>query len=218
MLVRLQTSSGSKTHGSRSPTSRRDFESQSHASDTHMNCQHFHSPNNRPSNSPEAEALAFIHKLASLDLGPIAYKLMNPEDGQGLTQAEVTKALVQYMRFLLLVFLYPNSTLVPTPEIDRVWHYHILDTAKYAEDTQMLFGRFLHHFPYMGARGEVDRQQLYSSFEQTRQLFEEYFKMPISPTRLSQASACKLFSGSEENRPSIPLSLDPFRALFGQYA
>ncbi|MBE9041224.1 hypothetical protein IQ235_10580 [Oscillatoriales cyanobacterium LEGE 11467] len=183
-----------------------------------MNFQHFQSPNSNPSNSLEADALAFVGKLASLDLGPIAYKLMSPEDGPGWTQAEATMALVQYMRFLLLVFLYPNSTLIPTPEIDRVWHCHILDTSKYAEDTQMLFGRFLHHFPYMGTRSEVDRQQLYSSFEQTRKLFEQHFEIPISQMRWSQVSACKLFSGSEQHRPSIPLSLDPFQALWGQFA
>ena len=182
-----------------------------------MNLQQFQSPNNNHAHPIEAEAFAFISKLASLDFGPIVYKLMHPEEGRGWTQAEATVALVQYMRFLLLVFLYPNSTLVPTPEIDRVWHYHILDTAKYAEDTQMLFGRFLHHFPYMGARGEVDRQQLYLGFEQTRQLFEQHFKMPISQTRLSQASACKLLNNPEQNRPSIPLTLDPFQLLCGQF-
>ncbi|MDY6940266.1 MAG: hypothetical protein SWY16_21745 [Cyanobacteriota bacterium] len=163
-----------------------------------------------------ADTLAFINKLASLDLGPIAYKLMHPEDGRGWTQIEATSALVQYMRFLLLVFLYPDCTLVPTPEIDRVWHCHILDTAKYAEDTQMLFGRFLHHFPYMGARGEVDLEQLSQSFEQTQKLFERHFHVPISHMQYPIASACKLLTKPERHRPSITLNLDLFQMLWCQ--
>jgi hypothetical protein len=49
--------------------------------------------------------------------------------------------------FLYLMYLYPEQPIIPTREIDIVWHFHILDTRKYAFDCKILFGYFLHHRP-----------------------------------------------------------------------
>jgi hypothetical protein len=118
---------------------------------------------------------AFLQKLQELDLEPIAYQLMHPDSGMGWTRSQTSQAIVRYLMFLYLVYLYPNRQIIPTREIDKVWHYHILDTSKYAEDCQMLFGRFIHHFPYLGLRDEVDRQNLHMAFQETQVLFEEHF-------------------------------------------
>ena len=116
----------------------------------------------------------FIGKLTRLDLQPIAYKLIHSnEEKWNIQQTE--EAILHYRMFLLLVYLYPNSQLVPNREIDEVWHFHILDTMKYAEDCEILFGRFIHHFPYFGERGKIDRDNLQKSFEQTQVLFQEHF-------------------------------------------
>jgi hypothetical protein len=64
---------------------------------------------------------------------------------------------------------------VPTHEIDEFWHQHILDTLKYVDDCQYVFGYFLHHYPYFGLRGAEDAQALADSFEKTRALFIEHF-------------------------------------------
>ncbi|MEL6456649.1 MAG: hypothetical protein AAFQ91_00150 [Cyanobacteria bacterium J06621_15] len=116
----------------------------------------------------------FIGKLVQLDLQPIAYNLIHSNEDRWNIQ-KTNQAISAYLMFLLLIYLYPNSQLVPNQEIDRVWHYHILDTMKYAEDCEMLFGRFIHHFPYFGERGKVDREDLQKAFEQTQVLFEEHF-------------------------------------------
>lgn len=68
--------------------------------------------------------------------------------------------LFPYVMFLFLVYLHPNIKIVPTPTVDEVWHYHILDTTKYKSDCQRLFGRFLHHFPYFSLGKENDRKDL----------------------------------------------------------
>lgn len=35
----------------------------------------------------------------------------------------------------------------PNDDIDQFWHFHILDTPKYAHDCQKIFGFFIHHIP-----------------------------------------------------------------------
>lgn len=117
----------------------------------------------------------FTEKLKNLDLGPIAYKLMHKSYGLGWSREATIQAISRYLMFLTLIHLYPNRQFVPSQEIDCVWHFHIIDTIKYAQDCQMLFGRFIHHFPYFGIRDVADRKNLEIIFEQTQVLFEEHF-------------------------------------------
>jgi hypothetical protein len=116
----------------------------------------------------------FEEKLEQLDLEPIAFQLMHSGEGEW-THQRTMQAIAQYRQFLYLIYLYPNRSLVPSQDIDRVWHHHILDTMKYAQDCQMLFGYFLHHFPYFGLRGESDRHNWQTAVEQTQALFQEHF-------------------------------------------
>jgi hypothetical protein len=60
-------------------------------------------------------------------------------------------------------------------DVDNFWHYHILDTKKYAVDCHNVFGYFLHHFPYVGMRGEEDEQALHRMGDRMRTLYEETF-------------------------------------------
>lgn len=52
-----------------------------------------------------------------------------------------------YEAFLDQVAANPGGRHVPTPEADRHWHAHLLDTRAYAEMCRERFGRFLHHEP-----------------------------------------------------------------------
>ena len=99
----------------------------------------------------------FIGKLKQLDLKAIANELMHSTEEKWSFE-RTKQASSHYSMFLWLVNLYPKRQLVPTQEIDKVWHYHILDTMKYAEDCQMLFGRFVHVFflQYLVPRGCYD--------------------------------------------------------------
>ena len=134
----------------------------------------------------------FIGQLAHLDLQPIVYRLIHSNEEKWNIQ-QTKEAISRYRMFLLLVYLYPNSQLVPNQQIDRVWHYHILDTMKYAEDCEMLFGKFIHHFPYFGERGKIDRDNLQIAFEQTQVLFQEHFGKSMDIT----------------NKPSFPADCQP---------
>jgi hypothetical protein len=83
----------------------------------------------------------------------------------------------------------PGATLVPTRELDRVWHTHLLDTAKYRADCGAVFGGFMDHFPYAGLRGEEDRRAWNEAFASTRRLFREQFGAEIGTD--PAASACR---------------------------
>lgn len=115
-------------------------------------------------------------RIDALDLDPIAYKLMHPEPGQAvMTLAEADELIAAYRRFLKLCAWYPEESIVPSRAIDEVWHAHILDTAKYAADSDAVCGFFLHHFPYFGLRGAEDEAALHAAGERTRGLFRQHF-------------------------------------------
>lgn len=113
-------------------------------------------------------------KLWSLDLEAIMVKLMDPREGEGWSEALAFTAIEEYRRFLFLT-LTRSEPIVPTSFIDNVWHTHILDTSKYRDDCENVFGFFLDHFPYFGMRSDEDREALDSSFRETAEIYEEVF-------------------------------------------
>lgn len=116
----------------------------------------------------ETEVWAMIQEL---DLDPIKVKLMDAEEGEGWTLEKADEVEKWYKRFLLLNFKYPDKHVVPPKSVDTFWHQHILDTRKYHEDCEQVFGYFLHHFPYFGMRGEEDAADLERAFDETLALF-----------------------------------------------
>lgn len=125
------------------------------------------------------KALACMKKLQALDLSTIAACVMNPQNGYGWTRQQAFRAIERYKAFLFISYLYPQTVLVPTQEIDRVWHCHILHTRKYRQDCEMLFGYFIDHEPESEVWGECDGQNLDAMFVRTQALlalFEAYFQ------------------------------------------
>ena len=119
--------------------------------------------------------------VGSIDLEPIKFNLVSREEGPGWTIAKTKLIETWYRKFLTLVKIYPDQTIVPTKDIDTFWHYHILDTRKYMDDCDKIFGNYFHHFPYFGSRGEEDRANLDKTFLVTQELFEKRFgESPLS--------------------------------------
>ncbi len=116
-----------------------------------------------------------FNAIATLDLDPIKVKLLHGESGEGWSLEKVNAVEVEYRRFLYLMKKFPNEITAPQVDVDTFWHYHILDTMKYAEDCQAIFGYFLHHFPYLGMRGEEDARALQCAGEQMQKLYEATF-------------------------------------------
>ncbi|MEO3853527.1 hypothetical protein [Acrocarpospora sp. B8E8] len=124
--------------------------------------------------TPEQAELAA--RVDALDLEPIAYKLMHPEPGRvGVTLAQADQLIGAYRLFLKLCGWYPRESIVPSTAVDEAWHTHILDTAKYAQDCEEVFGYFLHHFPYLGLRGADDEALSRASSARSGELFRLHF-------------------------------------------
>src|SRR6266704_2438429 len=127
-----------------------------------------------------------IAAIQALDLDPIKFKLMDPEEGQGWSREYVNQMAIEYKRFLTLSVKYSEETIAPSKDVDKFWHGHILDTMKYAEDCQNVFGYFLHHFPYFGMRGEEDAANLAEAGRTTQRLYEKEFGEAVQ----TQAGYC----------------------------
>jgi hypothetical protein len=121
-----------------------------------------------------------VAAIQALDLDPIKFKLMDPEEGQGWSREYVDHMEIEYRRFLTLSVKYPEETIAPSKDIDKFWHGHILDTIKYAEDCENVFGYFLHHFPYFGMRGAADAANLANAGKTTNRLYEKEFGQSLA--------------------------------------
>jgi hypothetical protein len=113
--------------------------------------------------------------IAELDLEPIKVKLMHEESGEGWSLEKADAVEFEYRRFLYLMKMFPNEQTAPLMDVDTFWHYHILDTMKYAVDCETVFGYFLHHFPYIGLRGEDDEAAHRRVGDRMKELYEETF-------------------------------------------
>jgi hypothetical protein len=96
----------------------------------------------------------YFAPIAALDLAPIKAKLMHKDSGEGWSLSYADSVEFEYRRFLYLVKRFPSEPVAPLFDVDVFWHYHILDTRKYAADCDQIYGYFLHHCPSSGALGE----------------------------------------------------------------
>jgi len=116
-----------------------------------------------------------IAAIEALDLTPIKFKATRRDGGYGWSAEYADGMEAAYKRYLILHAKYPERTLAPDEDVDRFWHLHILDTRKYAADCDAAFGHFLHHFPYLGLRGEGDEEALYAAHADMQALLAQEF-------------------------------------------
>jgi len=93
--------------------------------------------------------------IAALDLSGVCVRLMHPKAGLGWNESRTRAAEFAYREFLLVAKTFPAETPSPSADVDAFWHFHILDTVKYARDCAMAFGYFLHHKPDLSLAGKV---------------------------------------------------------------
>jgi hypothetical protein len=51
----------------------------------------------------------------------------------------------------------------------------MLDTRAYIRDTQVIFGYYLHHFPYFGMRDDRDKHELQVAFAEMEDLYRREY-------------------------------------------
>lgn len=150
--------------------------------------------------------------IAGLNLDTIKNKLMDAESGEGWSRAKADAMEIEYRRFLHLMHAFPDEAASPTKAVDTFWHYHILDTQKYAADCDAVFGCFMHHNPNAGAdRGAgvahtgVRMQQLYETT-----FGEAYLRADVygDGARLDVAGAGNSICAAICARGKVPASID----------
>lgn len=143
---------------------------------------------------------ATFQAIAALDLEPIKAKLMHHASGEGWSRARADAMASEYRRFLYLTHAFPDEHMAPTVDVDTFWHYHILDTAKYAADCAQLFGYFLHHYPYLGMDGGDEGAEQRGG-ARMRELYEATFGEDyIRPEAYGSAAYCMFRPGSARGK------------------
>jgi len=106
-----------------------------------------------------------------IDLTTVKTNLTLPPSrgGHSWTAERADTAAAKYKKWLFLQRKYEDVLMSPGHEVDTVWHFHILDTRAYIRDTARIFGRYLHHHPYVGIMEGL--ASVAAVFEQTRRLF-----------------------------------------------
>lgn len=159
----------------------------------------------KPQSKPIEQVVAAIQ---ALDLAPIKFKLMDPQEGEGWSRETVDRLEAEYKRFLTLLVKYPEAVIAPTKEVDSFWHGHILDTMKYAEDCERVFGYFLHHFPYFGMRGQDDAAALAAAAETMQELTAREFG------EAAPASAAFCYAAKPASEAAFCYGAKPVSAAF----
>tara|TARA_R110002124_G_scaffold286753_2_gene468572 strand:- start:1150 stop:1587 length:438 start_codon:yes stop_codon:yes gene_type:complete len=138
--------------------------------------------------------------LDSLDLSDIKNKFVYKYKW---TKVEAQECEKLYKNYLYLSYKYfKKNKLVPTNEVDLFWHEHILDTNKYINDCNSLFGEYLHHYPsYSFGKKNKNNPNHQSLFNNTQELHKKNFgyymyDIKTSWTRLIWTLVKKVFKRS----------------------
>ncbi|PAF44077.1 hypothetical protein [Helicobacter sp. 11S02629-2] len=118
----------------------------------------------------------------TLDFTKLNSKLINH---YGWDKVEVSTLNSLYKEWLVLHICYPHISLTPNIKLDEYWHMHILDTKAYAKDCLLLFGEFLHHYPYFGLEDNEEEAEM--TFDLTNDLFFHHF----GHTQSTALASCK---------------------------
>lgn len=121
------------------------------------------------------EAHPAYQYLTQLDLSYIKHYMCSEAYTLPQWSAEDAAIAIElYKRFLWLILKYGEEhMIVPTKEIDEVWHNHILHTEKYFKDCEAIANHYIHHRP--SDLSMEDKQSLATAFQKTRELYFQEF-------------------------------------------
>jgi hypothetical protein len=113
------------------------------------------------------EKLFAKRHIEKLDLGPVRAKAV---EKLGWSQDQAARVEGDYKRFLYALAHRREGEILspPSQEVDEFWHQHILNTKKYREDCQTVFGHYVDHTPGLDA----ERQR--KADERRRQVYAQY--------------------------------------------
>src|SRR6267154_2311226 len=130
--------------------------------------------NTKLTNRPVEQVIAAIN---ALDLESVKVRAMDRKLGEGWTREYADGIEQGYRNYLTMLAKYPDHAedILLSKDVDEFWHTHILQTIKYTEDCEAVFGKYLHHNPHVGeiTSADVDRRDVMA--ERTRRLYQREF-------------------------------------------
>jgi hypothetical protein len=92
-----------------------------------------------------------------------------------LDSNSLSKSVLNYERFFHLIKKNPGVKLVPTKDIDIVWHFHLTNFELYKLDSVQSTGYFVKH-KRAKTKIELDANKL--NYDLTNQLWQSTFNIP----------------------------------------
>jgi hypothetical protein len=125
-------------------------------------------------NRPVEQVIAAIR---ALDLESVKVRAMDPQLGEGWTREHAEGIERGYRTYLTMLAKYPDHAedILLSKDVDEFWHTHILQTIKYTEDCEAVFGKYLHHAPHIGEVTSADKEKRVALAEKTRRLYQREF-------------------------------------------
>jgi hypothetical protein len=126
--------------------------------------------------------LAAVYDYISyMDFSALKSKLTSPAlaSESPIEEIHADFCELHYKRWLFLRRKHEGKVLPPTSDIDVLWHAHILDTYRYHEDCELIFGYYLHHHPSFGECGDEEAANFNRAFNQLAGLYKEEFKVEL---------------------------------------
>jgi len=114
-----------------------------------------------------------IEKIQALDLSYLEGRIV--KEGK-ISRENVGNAIRRYKNFLSLMIKYPGQIIVPTADIDEVWHNHILHTREYMHDCKTIFKKYQHHTPFHGHDDKNAQEKMSQWYYKTAELYIEEFQ------------------------------------------
>jgi hypothetical protein len=125
-------------------------------------------------NRPVEQAVAAIQ---ALDLEPVKLRVVDVELGEGWSREYAESIERAYRNYLTMLVKHPDDAedILLSKDVDEFWHTHILQTIKYTEDCETVFGKYLHHAPHIGEVTSADVEKRIALAEKTRRLYQQEF-------------------------------------------
>jgi hypothetical protein len=115
--------------------------------------------------------------IRAIDFSALGSKLATAESGKKPWSWEkIEYCEREYRRWLFLCRKHEGELLSPTRAMDEYWHAHMLDTKAYMRDTARIFGKYLHHNPYLGTLGPEDERRLEEAGDRTERYYRAEFR------------------------------------------
>ncbi|OGL70410.1 hypothetical protein A3B32_02945 [Candidatus Uhrbacteria bacterium RIFCSPLOWO2_01_FULL_53_9] len=107
-----------------------------------------------------------LANMPNIDLTRVVYRVKR--DHPDWTETQIEEVEAAYRCFLQLCKTFPERKIAAPPNVDVVWHMHMLDSVAYMRDCDVYFGHYLHHDPCIG-EADID------GANDTLVLYEETF-------------------------------------------